>query len=284
MLRTTKAVLLGGLFGVVWLASALAGERLVIKGSNTYGELLGKKLAAEFQRLHPGVEFDQESKGTATGYAALLSGECDLAAASRPATEDELRLARSRGIQIRMHTVGYYGIAVVVHAGNPIRSLTDRQVREIFTGATKRWSQLGGPDQPIRVYVADPSLGTYLGFQELALGKAAYSPAATALPGYAEIAAGVRGDAQGIGYVTFALAGQEGVRAVLINGVAANDLAVNHRLYPYARQVWLASNPRRESAVARRFLRFVQSRPGQQAVEAAGFIRALTGWGGVNGW
>lgn len=284
MLRTAKAVVLGWLFGVVWLAASLAGERIVIKGSNTYGEWLGKRLAAEFQRLNLGVEFEQESKGTATGYAALLAGDCDLAAASRPATEDEQRLARSRGIQLRMHAVGYYGIAVVVNAANPIRALTDRQVREIFTGALARWSDLGGADRLIQVYVADPTLGTYLGFQELALGRQAYSPQARALPGYAEIAEAVRQDPDGIGYVSFGMARREGLRAVLINGVAPNDVAVNQGLYPYARQVWLVSNPRRQSAVVRRFLRFVQSPAGQRVVEEAGFIRVVWNVGGPATW
>jgi len=253
-----------------------AAEKLVIKGSNTFGEKLGPRLIAEFIKLNPGVAVELESKGSATGFAALSAGECDIASASRGPTEDETRLAQSRGVKLSTYTVGYYGIAVVVSNRNQVEGLSDVQVRDIFTGVITDWSAVGGAKSPVTVYIPDPKQGTYLGFQELAMEKKPYVATARPMASYEEIVEAVKRDPAGIGYVSFPLAKQPGVRGLRINGVVPTDIAVHERLYPYARQLWLFTDARRESTVARQFIRFVQSRRGQEAVEQTGFVRRST--------
>src|SRR5262245_17334117 len=117
---------------------APATVKLVIKGSNTFGEELGPRLIAEFRKSHADTSVELESKGTASGFAALFDGKCDVAAASRPANEDEVRLARSRGVRLKSYTIGYYGVAVVVNAKNPVEKLSDAQVRCAFTGIVNK--------------------------------------------------------------------------------------------------------------------------------------------------
>src|SRR5947207_14472168 len=57
--------------------------KVVIKGSNTIGEEMAPRLIAEYKKDHPNAELVLESKGTGSGFAALLAGESDIAAASR---------------------------------------------------------------------------------------------------------------------------------------------------------------------------------------------------------
>src|ERR1041385_1096215 len=59
--------------------------KIVIKGSNTIGEELAPRLIAEFKKDHPAASFELESKATGYGLAALMAGQCNVAAASRPA-------------------------------------------------------------------------------------------------------------------------------------------------------------------------------------------------------
>ncbi|MCS7049007.1 MAG: phosphate ABC transporter substrate-binding protein [Verrucomicrobiae bacterium] len=253
------------------LAVSARAETLVIKGSNTFGEELGPRLIEAFRAQRPGVEVILERKGTATGIAALLAGECDIASASRTMNEDELRLARSRGIRTRTYLVGFYAVSVVVNAGNPVGELTDRQVREIFTGRSTRWSAVGGRDAAIRVCIRDARSGTHLGFRELAMGNEPYTPAAETFESYEAIAAAVRADVDAIGYVGMNYAAMSGIKPVLINGIRPSILAVNEGLYPYARAVRFYTNAARETPVTRAFIRFVQSRDGQRIVQEMGF-------------
>lgn len=266
------------LFPALWLCvvaslPAMAGEKLVIKGSNTFGEELGPAVIAEFRKGNPDIEVVLESKGSATGFAALLAGECDIASSSRTINEDEARLARSRGIKLNVQAIGYYGVAVVVNEANPVKQLADLQVRRIFTGAVTNWKQLGGPDLPIQTYIRDPVSGTYIGFQELAMSRQPYVKSAKGFKSYGALANAVRTDRAGIGYVGMDLLTGHGVRGVAINGVELSALSVEEGRYPYARALRLYTDARRESAATRAFIHSILTRRGQNLLEELGYVK-----------
>ncbi len=162
--------------------------KLVIKGSNTIGERLAPRLIAEYKKTQPDVEIELESKGTATGFAGLLSDGCDIAAASRVVSLAELQQAQSNHLEFNVHTIGHYSVAVVVNSKNPVSNLSRDQVRDIFTGAVQNWKDVGGLDAPINLLIRDPVSGTYLGFRELAMEDKPYASATKTFTNYAGIA------------------------------------------------------------------------------------------------
>jgi phosphate transport system substrate-binding protein len=249
-----------------------AGETIVIRGSNTFGEELAPLLIDAYRRAHPTTEIQLESKGSASGIAALLSSECDIASASRYANEDEQRLARSRGLTLKSTLLGFYGVAVIVHAGNPVDRLSDTQVRDVFTGAVTTWKSVGGADAPIHLYIRDPISGTYLGFQELAMERKPYAPSAKTLTSYAAIIDTVARDPGGIGYVSMALAGHNEIKTLRINKVPPSRLTVNEGDYPYTRGLRFYTIKGRESPAVQDFIRFVLSGAGQDVLTKAGFV------------
>jgi phosphate transport system substrate-binding protein len=249
--------------------------KLVIKGSNTFGEELGPRLIEEFRKQQPGVTFEIESKGSGSGFAALLAGECDIAASSRPINEDERRQAKSRGLELNEYVIGSYGVAVIVHKDNPVSNLTHEQVRDIFTGAIGNWKQVGGPDAPIHVFIRDPVSGTYLGFQELAMDRRPYVASARQWKSYPEIVEAVKADPNAIGYAGMIFSAREGVKPVAINNVRPTIVTVNEGDYPYSRTLRLYTNKAAESDAARAFVRFVRSRDGQNVLRDLGFVRRV---------
>ncbi len=256
-------------FVLAWVAAA---EKIVIKGSNTFGESLGPRLIDEYVKLNPETSIDLETKGSASGFAALLAGECDIASSSRPANEDETRLARSREIKMTSSTIGYYGVAVVVNEKNPLTNLKDSDVRDIFTGAATSWRSFGGEEEPIRVFIRDPVSGTHLGFRELAMENKPYAGSAVPLKSYEEIVDAVRKDPYAIGYVGMNHASDEGLHALRINGIRFTADNVNDQAYPYARQLRLYTRRGDEAKPARRFIRFVQSKIGQNILKEMGYV------------
>ena len=262
------------LMPVLVLASLVAApaEKITIKGSNTFGEELAPRLISAYQKIRPEVTIDLESAGSGSGIQALLDRTCDLAASSRAMNEDEMRRARSRGIVLRNHTIGYYGVAVVVHPDNPVTQLTDVQVRDMFTGAITNWREVGGIDAPIKLFIRDPVSGTYLGFQELAMERRPYATTAQPLTNYHAIANAVKADPAAIGYVGMTLAAHDGVRAVSINDVSPSAQTVADNRYPYSRQLRFYTD-KKTTPTAQAFIRYVRSNPGQAILEDLGFVR-----------
>jgi phosphate transport system substrate-binding protein len=202
-----------------------------------------------------------------------MSEQCDIGAASRPMLKQEEELARERGIEMNNRVIGYYAVAVLVNAGSTVGNLTRDQMRDIFTGTAENWKAVGGPDAPIHRCIRDPISGTYLGFRELAMeGKAYATNNSKAFTNYAGIVEAVAGDPYAIGYAGFDVLSKPGVRAVSIGGLAPSVAAVQGSKYPYARALRLCTNKAKEPPLARDFIQFVQSTPGQEILGRMGFV------------
>ena len=248
-----------------------AGVKILIRGSNTIGEELAPRLIAEYKKDHPSADFSVESKATVYGIAALLGGQCDIAAASRETLKEELELAKMRDIELNNYVIGAYSVAVVVNAGSPVANLTKEQVRDIFTGAVTNWKDVGGPDAPIHLYIRDPISGTYLGFKELAMGNKSYAENPNFFASYEGIVRAVAKDPHGVGYSSIALANHAGVKGVSIGGVAPTVEAINKGQYPYARILRFYTNKAKEAKEAKGFIQFVVSERGQKIMAQMGF-------------
>ena len=263
--------------GPIFLAALIAGcssksEKVVIRGSNTFGEELSPRLIDEYKKEHPGVVFDAEFKGTSYGFGALITGNCDIAAASREVNTNEVALTHDTGVEFKDYVIGSYSVAVVVNAANPVGNLSLDHVRDIFTGAVKNWKEVGGTDSPIHLYIRSPISGTYLGFQEVAMEKKPYAIGVKAMTNHTEIVRSVATDASGIGYSSIDLTKTPGVKSVSIGGVALTPDSVNKSKYPYARTLRLYTNKPKESSVVSDFIKFVQSPRGQQIVSETGNV------------
>jgi phosphate transport system substrate-binding protein len=263
--------------GVILLAALVAGctggksDKVIMLGSNTVGEELAPRLVAEYKKEHPAVAFEMEFKGTTYGLGALMVGRCDIAAASREASLNEIELGRARDIHLNDHVIGAYDVAVIVNAASTITNLTREQVRDLFTGTVKNWKAVGGPDAPVSLNIRHPISGTYLGFCELAMENKPYALEVKTFTNYTGIVQAVAQDPNAIGYATLALASKPGVKAVSIGGVTLTPLAVSKSQYPYARFLRLYTDRATESPAARNFIEFIQSKRGQEILGEVGF-------------
>jgi phosphate transport system substrate-binding protein len=127
-------------------ASGQSGGRLLITGSSTMAPLVAA-IAKRFQALYPGTSVEVRMGGSGRGIQDARRGVADIGMVSR-ALGEELR--DLYGIPIARD-----GVAVVVHRDNPVKSLTVRQIADIFSGRTANWKQAGGRDAPVLVAKAE---------------------------------------------------------------------------------------------------------------------------------
>src|SRR5919106_533764 len=207
------------------IASAHA-DRLVIKGSDTLGAKLVPQLAEQFKAQHPGTTFDIAAEGSTTGIAAIIDGTAQIGMSSRRAKSSEVGAAAAKGKHMKPTVVAYDGIAVIVNSGNPIKSLTKKQVEQIFTGDVTDWSAVGGSGGKISIYTRNTSSGTYSDWKELAMKKRDYAGGSQKMAGPRQIAAGVSDEKKGIGYVGMAYTKAAGVKVVPVDGVTPSQPTV----------------------------------------------------------
>jgi phosphate transport system substrate-binding protein len=190
---------------------------------------------------------------------------------SRRAKSAEVGAASSKGVNMKPTVVAYDGIAVIVNAKNPLKSLTKKQVEQIFTGEITDWSAVGGSGGKISVYTRNTSSGTYSDFKELAMKKRDYAPGSQKMAGNEQIAAEVGKNPNGVGYVGMAYTKASGVKVVSIDGATPSVQSVQSHSYPYWRPTFYYTNGE-PGGLAKQFLDFTIGPAGQKIVAQVGFV------------
>ncbi len=225
------------------------------------------------------LRVDIAAHGSSTGFVALGRGEADLAAASRPINDSEVRQLKALGdlrTAAAEHVIGLDGVAVIVHPDNPLPQLTTQQLAQIFSGQIQHWEQLGVAGGVIHLYARDDRSGTFETFKALVLEPqhGELSAEAERFESSDELAARVGADRQAIGFSSLAavhgakvLAVAEGDAPAMLPEralVASEDYPLSRRLYFY-----LPANPKPQ---ARALADFAQSPAGQAIVAQQGFV------------
>src|SRR6056297_3151835 len=177
MLRGLKNLILVGL--ILTIATVVIvniygeGERIQITGSTTV--LPVAQRAAENFMKEFDITVSVRGGGSGTGIAALIDGRADIADASRPIKEKEIKIAKSKGVNPKEFIIARDGLAVVVNNRNPVKNLSLNQIKRIFKGEITNWKEVGGLDKDIILISRDSSSGTFEAFKDLALDGGKYS-------------------------------------------------------------------------------------------------------------
>ncbi len=252
---------------------------IIIKGSDTMVHLVSS-WTEDYMKAHPDTSLSVTGGGSGTGIAALINGTTDLCASSRDIKPEERANAEKKGRKIAEHRVALDAIAVIVGKQNPVAELTMDQLKQIYMGTVTRWSQVGGPDQPIQVISRESSSGTYAFFQEHVLQNEDYVVTAQLLPATAAIVQAISSDPWSIGYVGLGYAeeAKTSVKTVAIKkdasspAVAPSVETVLSGAYSISRALYLYSTDP-TSAPVKAFLDYCVSAQGQEVVAKTGFVR-----------
>ncbi|WXB19012.1 protein kinase [Pendulispora albinea] len=266
------------------LAPALVEAYFKKKGITTTSRTPGKKPASVDIRAGRPDERVQivsiEAEGTATAFQGLANGTCDVGMASRAVHDDENALLAQKGLgEMRSpaneHVIALDGIAVVVHPNSKVRALDADQLRRVFTGAVKDWSEVGGAQGPISVFARDDASGTYDTFKHFILGKEKLSPAAKRFADSDALSDAVANDPGGIGFIGLAYIRSATALAVSDRGAPPmfpSPFTVTTEGYMLSRRLYFYTGSRPTSPLTRELVTFALSPEGQAAVRASGFV------------
>jgi phosphate transport system substrate-binding protein len=160
-------------------------------------------------------------------------------------------------------------ISIYLHPGNPVRTLSLTQVRNIFLGSIQKWSEVGGRDAFITVLSRNPNSGTYLFVEQRVLMGNPYTGSAVILPTTGAIIDSVASDVNAIGYGGMAYG--ENVYHCRIDTIAPTPANVRNGTYPISRHLYLYT-VLRPKGLLKEFTDWVLSEEGQRIVEKVGYI------------
>jgi len=238
-----------------------AGTRLRIDGSGAMA-VLNQTLADSFKQRYPGTEVILASNGDGAALAALQAGTIDLAALGRSLSDAE------KAQNLTEVPIYREKIAIIVGRDNPFQGdLTFGDFARIFRGEITNWSEIGGPDLPLRFIdrPAGSDVRRALADYEVFKQQAFQAGSKTVVVGEDSTAAVVRElGKDGISYaIASEVTNQPAVRSVTMHSTKPDDPR-----YPY-------SQPRNyvyrgeASIPVEAFLGFATNPAGKEAVAAA---------------
>jgi len=226
-----------------------------------------KALTTRFSELHPGVTWQVEETGSDAGINLAAAGQIDFGFVSRALTADELK-------KLNTVNIGLAGTGVIVNAANPTKNLTKEQVRKVFAGEIKNWSELGWNNEEIKVFIRESNAATRTNFESYFFGgKATYAKDTTEVFELEQTLKAVGSFRASIGMATTSsrTLSDPTVHALSIDGVTPTTENLLSGAYKIGRPL-LIVYPIDESKLkpaTRAFLEFVQSPEGQRIAASA---------------
>ena len=167
-------------------------------------------VAEEFRKDRPDVQIPVGISGTGGGFKRFVSGETDIADASRPIKESERELAAENGIEFTEFIIAYDGLSIVINKSNDFaKCLTVEELKSVWGRGSKidNWNQVRPefPDKRLRLYGPDTDSGTFDYFTAEINGEEDASRSDyTASSDDNVLVQGVSGDQGAMGYFGFA--------------------------------------------------------------------------------
>ncbi|MGB3492348.1 MAG: DUF4912 domain-containing protein [Elainellaceae cyanobacterium] len=121
------------------------GSTLRVDGSTSM-RLTNEEVASRFEQQFPNIDVQLDSSNTDDALAALLNGDVGVVASGRPLTDAE----KAQGlVEVPIQREK---LAIILGPDNPFNgNLSFEQFAQIFRGEITNWSEVGGPNAPIRM-------------------------------------------------------------------------------------------------------------------------------------
>ena len=251
-----------------------------IDGSTSLIPLEAGVRAAIFGKSFDEAQKDVVHSTTWGSFKNLLEGKADLIF-STPISAEQQKMADEAGVKLEQVPVVKEAFVFAVNAKNPVDALSQKQIKDIYSGKITNWKQVGGSDEPIIAYQRNTDSGSqnymidFMGETPLMDAPTELRPGS--MSGLMDVIAPNDGAMGSIGYSVYAYAADmygtgDNIKFIKVDGVAPTKETIISGEYPlssYNYAIFRADEP--EKGAVRRLAEWMTSYDGQLAAAKAGY-------------
>lgn len=222
------------------------------------------------------VHFDGESftsdsalqySNTRGAYKGIVDGTVDIAICVAP-SEEQLAYAREQGVELVFTPIGREAFVFFVNEDNPVDGLTTDQLRGIYAGEYRTWSEVGGDNTHIAVLQRNEGSGS----QSALLNFMGDTPVKTDYFTFMGRSIGFS-----FRFYVEGMVGQDspegGVKLLALDGVYPNTENIKNGSYPIVNELYAVTRKGETNPNVQAFVDWMLSDEGQAIVEGSGYVR-----------
>lgn len=203
-----------------------------------------------------------QMNNTRGAYQAVVDGTVDIVICAKP-SEEQLAYAEQKGVTLKMVPIGSEAFVFLVNTKNPVDSLTVDQVRGIYSGKYKNWSELGGEDKRIGALQRNEGSGSQtamISFMDGVPMKVDYDSSLGSAIGFS------------FRFYVEGIVEDGGVKMLSLNGIYPDKENIKNGKYPVVSNFYAVYRSDNQNENIPILLDWMLSEEGQQIVEASGYV------------
>lgn len=219
---------------------------------------------------------------THNAYVNLIDKRADIIFVTSP-SEEELTYAEQKGVKLEVVPIVSEGFVFLTSKDNPVKDLSFRQIKDIYSGKITNWKDVGGEDKRIIAYQRQPNSGSQTGMLDLVIGPGEIMDAPTEkiiaeMGALVDSVAVYTNEEDAIGYSYFYYVTDmwknDKVKLMAVDGVYPDKNTISNGSYPIQTAYYavLRSEEPKDSNT-RKLLKWILSEQGQQVAEEAGYVK-----------
>ena len=218
---------------------------------------------------------------TTESFYEMIYGDADLLLVYEP-SEDAWALAKDQNVPLEVQAIGLDAPVFLINSDNPVESLTQQEIVNLYAGRITNWSQVGGADLPIIAYQRIENSGSQVMVEaqvmkDVPMMDAPREMRPSEMGELIDVISSYKNTADSIGYSVYYYVHnmymQDGIKLLSIDGVAPTTETIASGAYPYRQPFYAvirADAP--ADSPARQLFDFLATAEGRALVEQAGYV------------
>ncbi|MDR0943615.1 MAG: substrate-binding domain-containing protein [Ruminococcus sp.] len=230
---------------------------------------------------YSGNRYNTIHSKTFESFDKLIAGKADVILTVPITPEQRVITEHTEGFTLGEEPIALEGFVFIVNPENPVKNLTQAQIRDIYSGKITNWKEVGGDDAEIIAYQRNEISGSQSYMNEF-MGETPLADAPTTMAindmGYMiEAVADYTNGKYAIGYSVYSYAASRQVSAGNVALLAVDKILPSRESftdgsYPLLSQTMLYYNKETADEDTLAFRDYIISDEGQLAVLEAGYI------------
>ncbi len=220
-----------------------------------------------------------EYNNTVDGYRLLAERETDIFIGAYP-SDEQRTYAKECGTTFEYTPIGAEAFVFFVHKDNPVGTLTEEQLRGIYSGEITNWSEVGGKDEDIAAFQRNEGSGSQSMLKRFMGEKPLMTPpteqVTDMMSGIIEQVADYKSRSNSIGfsfrYYVEGIIKNPDIKMIAINGIEPSAENIRNEVYPIITPVYAVTYKENTNENVDRLLQWILSEEGQRIINETGYV------------